>query len=63
MTQAPLCVGHIRFYKDAFEGFARSLAFGFKSLAQETVDARPVIKLGYGAALWAFRQIGQLHRQ
>src|SRR5437773_10001484 len=41
MTKAPLCVRHVRFREDTFERFARSLAFGFKSLAQETVDAGP----------------------
>ena len=57
MTEAPLCVGHVRFYEDAFERFAGRLAFGFESLAQETVDAGPVIKLGHRAALRALRQI------
>jgi hypothetical protein len=32
MTKTPVCVGHIVFYEDAFERFARGLAFGFKSL-------------------------------
>jgi hypothetical protein len=33
MTEPPLGVGHVRFYKDTFESFTRLLAFGFKSLA------------------------------
>ena len=57
MTETPLCVGHVRFYENAFERFARRLAFGFDALAQETVDARPVIKLGRRAAPRALRQL------
>src|SRR6266487_2743485 len=57
VPETPLRVGHVRFYEDAFEGFARGLAFGFESLAQETVDARRVINLRYRAALRAFRRI------
>src|SRR5258707_6741253 len=57
MTKAPFLVGHVRFFKDAFECLAGRLAFRFKSLAQETVDAGSVIKSGYRAALWAFRRI------
>src|SRR5262245_20208035 len=57
VTEAPLCVPHIGFYEDVFKGFARGFAFGFKSLAQETVDTCPVIKLCCGAALGAFRHI------
>jgi hypothetical protein len=33
VTEAPLCISHIRFYKDAFDCFAGGLAFGFESLA------------------------------
>src|SRR6266480_1712031 len=54
MTQAPHLVGHVCFREDAFERFTGLLAFGFKSLAQETVDAGSVIEPGYGAALRAF---------
>src|ERR1700730_9221828 len=57
MTKAPFAVGHVRFCEDAFERFTGRLTLGFKSLAKETVDAGPVIKSGYGAALWAFRRI------
>src|SRR5437762_13354485 len=57
MTEAPLCVGHVRFYENVFEHFAGSLAFSFESLAQETIDAGPVIKSSCRSALRAFRQI------
>src|SRR5437588_12712258 len=57
MTEAPLCVSHVRFCEDAFERFARPFAFGIKSLAQETVDAGCVIESGRRAALWTFRRI------
>src|SRR5204862_8316186 len=57
MTQAPLLIGHVRFYEHIFEGFARRLASGFKSFAQETVDAGSVIESGYRAALLAFRRM------
>ena len=57
MTEAPLCVGHVRFCEDAFERLAGGLAFGFKSLAQETVDAGSVIEPGYRAAVWALCRI------
>ena len=57
MTKAPLCVGHVRFGEDAFERFAGSLAFGFKSLAQKTVDAGPVINLRHRTALRALRRM------
>src|SRR5438094_9019813 len=53
MTEPRACVGHVRFYEDALESFARPLPFGFKVRAQETVDARLVIKLRHPAALWA----------
>src|SRR5882724_5411878 len=55
MTETPLRVTHVCFYEDVFERFARPLAFGFKSRAQETVDARLVIEFGCGAALRALR--------
>src|SRR5262249_15261522 len=57
MTKTPLCVGHIGFCEDAFERLARSLAFGFKSLTQETVNTSSVIEPGCRAALWTFRQV------
>src|SRR6266550_2023282 len=57
MTEAPFVVGHVRFCEDGFERFAGGLAFGLESLAEETVDAGPVIELGYGAALPAFRRV------
>src|SRR6266478_9065570 len=57
MTEAPFVVGHVGFCKGVFERFAGGLAFGFKSLAQETVDAGSVIKSGYRATLRAFRWI------
>ena len=56
MTETPFGICHVRFYEDAFERFTGSLAFGFKSFAQETVDAGPVIEPGYRAALRAFRR-------
>src|SRR6266511_5471678 len=49
MTEAPLFVGHVRFRKDAFERFPGGLPFSFKSLAQQTVNTRPVIEPGYSA--------------
>src|SRR5207302_1534376 len=57
MTEAPFTVGHVRFCENAFERFTGRLAFGFESLAQETVDAGPVIDSGHGAALRAFRRM------
>ena len=57
MTKAPFRVGYVRFGEDAFKRFTGRLAFGFKSFAQETVDAGSVIKSGYRAALRAFRCI------
>src|SRR6266566_5148725 len=57
MTKAPLLVGHVRFREDALERLARRFAFSFKSLAQETVDAGPVVEPGYRAALRALRRI------
>src|SRR6266550_3480417 len=57
VAEAPHLVGHVRFREDAFERFTGRLAFGFKSLAQETGDAGSVIELGYGAALRAFRRM------
>src|SRR6266496_3465808 len=57
MTEAPLCVGHVRFRQNTFERFAGRFAFGFESLAQETVDARSVIESGDGATLRALRRI------
>src|SRR4029453_3295681 len=62
MTKAPVCVGHIRFYEYAFEYLTRRLTFGFKSLEQETVDTRSVIKLRYRSALWAFCKIADSAR-
>src|SRR5882724_4456581 len=50
MTETPLRVGDVRFRKDAFERFAGALAFGFESLAQETVNADSMIQLGYRSA-------------
>src|SRR5256886_7314793 len=50
MPEAPFVVGHIVFCEDPFECFAGHLAL-FKSLAQQTIDAGPVIKSGYRAAL------------
>src|SRR5262245_1811900 len=58
MTEAPLRVSHIAFFKDPLERFPRSLAFGFKPSAQETVDARPVIMLRRRPAPLAFRRTG-----
>ena len=57
MTEAPFVVGHVVFCEDPFERFTGHLAFGFKSRAQETIDAGPVIKSGYRAALWTLRRI------
>ena len=57
MTKAPLCVGHVRLYQDAFERFTRGFAPDFQSLAQETVDTHPVIKSCCRTALWTFRRI------
>src|SRR6266498_9451 len=57
MTEAPLRVGHVCFREDTFERFTGRLAFGFKALAQETVNARSVIEPGYRAALRTFRRI------
>jgi hypothetical protein len=51
MTKAPLLVGYVCFYEDAFERFTGRLAFGFESFAQETVDAGSVIKPSYRSAL------------
>jgi hypothetical protein len=31
ITEAPLCVGHVRFYEDAFERLTGRLGLGFKS--------------------------------
>src|SRR5206468_4476819 len=56
MTKVPLLVGHVRFRENAFERLAGRFTFGFKSFAQETVDAGSVIKLRYGAAVRAFRR-------
>ena len=56
MTEAPLCVAHVRFYEDAFERFAGGLTLGFKPLTQQTVDAGPVIESRYRTALWALRR-------
>src|SRR2546423_10634427 len=52
MTEAPFVVCHVVLCEDPFERFTRHLSFGFKSRAQETIDAGPVIKSGYRAALW-----------
>src|ERR1700704_1129223 len=57
MGEAPFIVGHVVFCEDPFERFTGHLAFGFKSRAQETVDAGPVIKSRYRAALWTLRRI------
>ena len=57
MTEAPFAVGHVVFCEDPFKRFTRHLAFGFKSRAQKTIDAGPVIKSGYRAALWTLRRI------
>jgi hypothetical protein len=57
MTETPQLVGHVRFREDAFKRFTGRLAFGFKSFAQETVNAGSVIELGYGTTLWTFRRI------
>ena len=53
MTKTPVCVDHIRFRENAFEYFARSLAFSFESFVQETVDACPLITWNDSAAAWA----------
>src|SRR6266487_1292088 len=50
MTKAPLLVGNVCFREDTFERFTGRLAFSFKSFAQETVNAVPVIDPGYRAA-------------
>jgi hypothetical protein len=57
MPEAPFVVGHIVFCEDPFECLTGHLAFGFKSRAQETVDAGSVIELRHGAALWALLRI------
>src|SRR5207249_11365570 len=57
MTKVPLLVGHVRFREDAFERLAGRFTFGFKSFAQETVDAGSMIKLRCGAAVRAFRRM------
>src|SRR6266571_3775032 len=57
MTKAPLLVGNVCFREDTFERFTGRLAFSFKSFAQETVNAGPVIDPGYRAALRAFRRM------
>src|SRR4029077_9193420 len=57
MTEAPVVIGYVVFCEDPFERFTGHLAFGFKSRAQETIDAGPVIKLGYRAALRTWRRI------
>src|SRR5438445_5956879 len=57
MTKPPFLVAHVRFFKDAFERLAGSLAFSFESLAQETIDAGTVIEPGYRTTLWAFRRM------
>ena len=53
-------LGHLidndRFCEDAFKRFAGCLAFGFKSLAQETVDAGSLIEPGCRAALVGNRE-------
>src|SRR5438105_12146322 len=51
MPEAPFVVGHVVFCEDPFECFAGHLAFGFKCLAEQTIDAGPVIKSGYRAAV------------
>src|SRR5262249_31071611 len=51
--ETPLCVGHIVFQKGAFKPFARTLAFGFEALPQETVDTCSLIIPDSSAAAWA----------
>src|SRR5882724_7791857 len=63
MPEAPFVVGHVVFCEDPFECFAGYLAFGFKSLAQQTIDAGPVIKSGYRAALRTLRRIRDYVRE
>jgi hypothetical protein len=57
MTEAPFVVCHVVLCEDPFERFTRHLSFGFKSRAQETIDAGPVSKSGYRAALWTLGRI------
>jgi hypothetical protein len=57
MPEAPFVVGHVVFCEDPFECFAGQLAFGLKCLAEQTIDAGPLIKSGYRAALRTLRRI------
>jgi hypothetical protein len=63
VTETPLHVGHIVFYEDTLERFTRAFPFGFKSLAQKTIDACFVIELDCGAALRALRRMLDYVRQ
>jgi len=56
VTKAPLFASYIRFEEDAFECVARPFAFGYESLAQETVNTGRVTESGHRAALRAFRR-------